>query len=690
MGSLLNSQFVKRLVGYSDILIALSIVSIVLIIIIPIPALLLDILFTFNITFALIILLLTMFTTDTLQLSVFPSLLLVATLFRLSLNVSSTRLILRDAAAGNIIDAFGDFVVGGNYVVGFVIFIIITVVQFVVITNGAGRVAEVAARFTLDAMPGKQMSIDADFNAGLIDESDARQKRHNLQQEADFYGSMDGASKFVKGDAVAGLIIVIINIVGGLAIGVIQEGLPIDEAIHVYTLLTVGDGLVSQIPSILISTAAGILITRSTNKRTLGQDLSGQLLGFPKVIAMTAGIVLVLGLIPGLPFLPFFIMALGSAGAAYLLNQDEKTKETAAHVSQQSEAQSRIEPENFHDLVSVDLLEMELGYNLLSLTESVAGGDILARVTAARRQFALEAGLVVQPIRIRDNLQLAPNKYVIKLKGNVLASGDLKTGYLLAMNPGLIDGEIEGIPTKEPTFGLDALWIEKDKKDEAEMAGYTVVDEATVLITHLTEVIRNHAHELLGRQEVKQLVETVKEKHPAVVEELIPSMLSVGDVQKVLQNLLREKIPIRDMITILEALADNAAAGKDIDFLTEMVRQSLSRTICSLFCSEDNKLSVLTFDPTLEQKIADSLQHSPQGVYPVLDPNITQRMLKKLVSHVEKVTMSGNQPIALVSPRIRLPLRRLLERSLPQMILLSFNEIVPGVEVEALGVVDSK
>lgn len=688
MVPLLDNKVFRQIMANIDMLIALAIVSIIIIIIVPIPAGLLDIFFTLSITFSLVILLLTMFTTETLQFSVFPSLLLVATLFRLSLNVSSTRLILRDAAAGEIINAFGNFVVGGNYVVGFVIFIIITVIQFVVITNGAGRVAEVSARFTLDAMPGKQMSIDADFNAGLIDENTARERRRYLQQEADFYGSMDGASKFVKGDAIAGLIIVLVNIVGGLAIGVVQEGYPIEQAVQVYTLLTVGDGLVTQIPAVLISTAAGILITRSTNQRTLGQELSGQLFAFPKVIAMAAGIVLLLGFVPGLPFIPFFVLAVGSGFAAYLLMQEEKQKAARSQPGEGVDRERSLEPENFHNLVSVDMLELELGYNLLQLTDKESEGDLLERITASRRQFALEAGLVVQPIRIRDNLQLNPNKYLIKLKGNVLAGGELQIGRLLAMNPGGVAEEIEGIATKEPTFGLDALWIEKSAKDDAEMAGYTVVDEVTVLITHLSEVIRNHAHELLGRQEVKLLIDNVKEKQPAVVEELIPGLLSVGEVQKVLQNLLKEKVPIRDMVTILETLADSAAGSKDIDYLTEMVRQSMSRTLCSLFSGDDQKLYVLTLDPEIEGKVADSLQQTPQGTYPVLDPGLTQRIFNSLVSQVDKMTMKGRQPILLVSPRIRLPLRRLLERSLSQIILLSFNEVIPGMEVEVLGVVN--
>lgn len=685
MGALSNNRIFRLLADNSDILIAFSIVAIIMIIIIPIPALALDILFTVNIAFSLVILLLTMFTTETLQLSVFPSLLLVATLFRLALNVSSTRLILRDGAAGEIISAFGNFVVGGDYIVGFIIFLIITLIQFLVITNGAGRVAEVAARFTLDAMPGKQMSIDADLNAGLIDEATARQRRASLQQEADFYGAMDGASKFVKGDAIAGLVIVIINIIGGLAMGVVKYGMPVEEAAQVYSLLTVGDGLVSQIPAILISTAAGIIITRSANKRTLSQDLSSQLLGFPKVIAMTAGILLILALTPGLPFFPFFVLAAGSGLASFVLIKDAREKQ--ARPMDEAEPRVQREPENFHNLVSVNLLELEIGYNLLQLTERDSGGDLLERITAARRQFALEMGLVVQPIRIRDNLQLSPNSYVIKLKGNVLASGTLQVGYFLAMNPGGVAEEVEGIPTKEPTFGLDALWISADKKDEAEMAGYTVVDEITVLITHLTEIIRNHAHELLGRQEVKLLIENVRENQPAVVEELIPNLLTVGEVQKVLQNLLREKVPIRDMVTILETLADFAPASKETDYLTEMTRQALARTICNLYTGEDNKLYVMTLAPDLEQIIADSLQPMLQGTYPVLEPALTQRIVNGVVSQAERMTLMGRQPIALVSPRIRLPLRRLLERSLPQVVLLSFNEIIPGIEVESLGVV---
>jgi len=641
--SILNNGWVRRALGYSDMLIALSIVAVVLIIIVPVPPFLLDILFALSISLSLIVFLLTMFTTETLQFSVFPALLLVATLFRLSLNISSTRLILQDASAGQIIAAFGNFVVGGNYVVGLVIFIIITVIQFVVITSGAGRVAEVSARFTLDAMPGKQMSIDADFNSGLIDEHTARERRQALQREADFYGAMDGASKFVKGDAIVSIVIVLVNILGGLAIGIVQKGLPVEEAVHIYTLLTIGDGLVSQIPALLISTAAGLLVTRSANSRSFGDDLSRQLLGFPRVIAMAAGIVLFLGLIPGLPFIPFFVLALGSGATAYLLHGEEKQRK--AHqkgLEEREAAQVSSHPDSFLSLIPVDALEVELGYGLLPLTEKREGGDLLERVTAARRVCALEMGLVVQPIRVRDNLQLPADSYCIRLKGNIIGSGTLKSGYCLAMDPGGAEEQIDGIPTREPAFGLPAFWISADKKEEAELAGYTVVDESTVLVTHLTETLKKHGHELLGRQETKALVDMVKTSRPAVVEELIPGLLGLGDIQKVLQNLLLERVPIRDMASILEALADHAGASKDADYLTEMVRQALARTICSFYLDHGGRLNVLTLAPVLEQEIYESLQPSPQGIYPVLSPDKTRQLFKSLSARSEEMTVRGD------------------------------------------------
>lgn len=688
MDWVLNHRFFHLLKNNRDMFISLAIVGMIFIIVVPIPAYLLDVLFTLSITLSLVVLLLTMFNTEPLQFSVFPSLLLVATLFRLSLNVSSTRLILRDATAGDIINAFGQVVVGGNYVVGFVIFVIITVIQFVVITNGAGRVAEVAARFTLDALPGKQMSIDADFNAGLIDEEIARNRRVDLQQEADFYGAMDGASKFVKGDAIAGVIIVLVNILGGFAIGVAQEGLSIDQAVQVYTLLTVGDGLVTQIPAILISTAAGILVTRSANEKNLGQDLTHQLLSFPKVILMASGITLLMGFVPGLPFLPFFILSIASGAAAFLLMREATREIVEPEAALVQEPSRSFEAEDFLRTVSVDLLEIELGYNLLKMTEEESEeGDLLERITAARRQIASELGLLVQPIRVRDNLQLPPNHYEIKLKDNTLACGELMMGHLLAMNPGGVAEEMEGIATVEPTFGLEAIWLNEEAKDEAEMAGYTVVEPATVLITHLSSVIKNHAYELLGRQEVKLLVDHVQKEYPAVVEEVIPQQLTIGEVQKVLQNLLREKIPIRDMVTILETLADQAPQNKEIDYLTESVRQSLSRTLCRMCADENEKIHAVTIDPDLEQNIVSSLHETGQGTYPMLDPEMTQEIIQRLAGEIEKAGLEGKQPTALVTPRIRLPMRRLVERALPHMILLSFNEVAPGYEVEVAGTV---
>lgn len=679
-----------NILKYADMIVALAVIAIVMIIIIPVPPRLLDILIVFSITFALITMLMTLFTTETLQFSVFPSLLLVVTLFRLALNISSTRLILSEGMAGDVIAAFGNFVAGSNYVVGLVIFIIITVIQFVVITNGAGRVAEVAARFTLDAMPGKQMSIDADFNAGLIDEDTARSRRTKIQAEADFYGAMDGASKFVRGDAIAGIVIVLINILGGFAIGMMQMGMSAQQAIQTYILLTVGDGLVTQIPALLVSTAAGMLVTRSASEGSFGQDLSKQVLAFPRVMVLTSGILFLLGAVPGIPFLPFFLLSGATGFAAYTLFDEQKRE-----VGQQLDASSRREeprpapPENVLSLLAVEPLEIEIGYNLISLTDSGQGGDLLDRITASRRQCALELGIVVQPIRIRDNLQLPPSTYIFKLKGNEIARGELRAGHFLAMNP--LDGDggepLEGIPTREPTFGLPAVWVPQEKKDMAEMMGYTVVDVTTVLITHLTETIKAYAHELLGRQEVKALIDLVKEKQPAVIEELLPELLTVGEIQKVLQHLLRERVPIRDLVSIFETLADHARSSREADLLTEYVRQALSRTICNQYTDREGKLHVITLEPRLEQKIAESVQVSAQGSYPVMDPQLTQRIFSLLATLADQETMQGRQPLVLTSTRIRLPFKRLTERFLPSLVVLSFNEIVPGVEVESVGMV---
>lgn len=672
----------------ADMFVAAAVVAIVMIIIIPISPTLLDILLTFSITFSLIILLLTLFTTETLQFAVFPSLLLVVTLFRLALNISSTRLILSQGMAGNVIAAFGSFVAGSNYVVGLIIFVIITVIQFVVITSGAGRVAEVAARFTLDAMPGKQMSIDADFNAGLIDEETARSRRKQLQLEADFYGAMDGASKFVRGDAIAGIVIVLVNILAGFAIGMLQRGLSLEQAIQTYILLTVGDGLVSQIPALLVSTASGMLVTRSASEGSFGQDLSRQLFGFPRVMMLTSVILFMLGIVPQIPFLPFFVLSAATGFAAYTLHDEQKREQEKKKKAALRQDERPAPPENVLSLLAVEPLEIEIGYSLIPLTDSSQGGDLLERITSSRRQCALELGIVVQPIRIRDNLQLSPGTYIFKLKGNEIARGELRPGYYLAMNP--LDGdhplEQEGYPTREPTFGLPAVWISAERKEAAEIAGYTVVDVTTVMITHLTETIKTYAHELLGRQEVKALVDLVKEKQPAVIEELLPELLSLGEIQKVMQNLLRERVPVRDLVTIFETLADHARATREIDLLTEYVRQALSRTICNQYVA-DGKLRVISLDPRLEQKIADAVQVTVNGSYPVMDPQTTQRVIAQFSVMAEQELVQGRQPVALTTSRIRLPFRRLTERFLPNMAVLSYNEIVPGVDVESVGMV---
>ncbi len=671
-----------------DIIIAIVFVIVIAIIIIPIRPLMLDILLVVNISFALVIILVTLFTTEILRLATFPSVLLVATLFRLALNISSTRLILNEARAGEVIQAFGQFVVGGNYVVGFIIFTIITVVQFVVITNGAGRIAEVAARFTLDAMPGKQMSVDADFNAGLIDENEARDRRKTLQREADFFGAMDGASKFVRGDAIAGVVIVLINILGGLTIGMVQHNLDFATAAQTYTILTVGDGLVAQIPALLVSSSAALLVTRSTAEESFGIELASQFFSFPRVMAIVALILGTMGLVPGLPFLPFLLLSAACGLAAYMLYREERmVRERKQEEELVEEEAVSAEEEDLRTIMKTDLLEIEIGYNLVSLTEKGDNGDLLQRISTARRRLSSDLGIIIRPIRIRDNLQLPPNTYVIKLKGNELAQGELRPGYLLALNPeGVTPEELGGIPTVEPTFNLPAVWISPAQKDEAELKGCTVVDVATVLITHITEVIRSHAFELLGRQEVKEMVEMVRESRPAVVEELIPDLMGIGEVQKILQNLLRENIPLQDLPTILETLADYAITTKDADVLTEYVRQSLARTISGQHSENGRKLQVITLDPALEKRVADSLQQTVHGTFPVMEPEVSQRILQGTANLVEKLRGKGISPVVLTSPRIRMPFRRLMERYLPDLPVLSLSEILPQVDVQSVGV----
>lgn len=676
----------KNIKANIDVLIAFVIILIVLMIIIPLPTWLLDIFLALNMSISLVILLLTMFTTDVLEFSVFPTLLLITTLFRLGLNISSTRLILGQGQAGEIIAAFGNFVVGGNYVVGFILFIIIVVIQFVVITNGAGRVAEVAARFTLDAMPGKQMSIDADLNAGIITEEEAKQRRKKLQQEADFYGAMDGASKFVKGDAIAGVVIVLINIIGGVLIGSIFGGLSALDALKKYALLTVGDGLVSQIPALLISTASGIIVTRSAGDSTLGKELAGQFTSYPKVLGIASAILAILGLIPSLPNLLFISLSAACGFSSYVLTKDNK-KEINLETKVEEIKHEKREPENVMQYLNVEPLEIEIGYGLIPLADVSSGGDLLDRIAGVRRQLALEMGIIVQPIRIRDNLQLATNEYTIKIKGTVVGKGEILVNHYLAIDV-LGDGiPIEGIKTVDPTFGLPAVWIPDNKKEEAEILGITVVDPTTVLVTHLTEIIKKHAHELLGRQEVKMIIDNIKENYSAVVEELIPGLLSIGEVQKVLQNLLKERVPIRDLVTILETLADNAVNTRDIELLTEYARISLGRTICKNLIDENNTIRLLTLHPSLEQLISDNIQKSFQGSYPALDPDTTRRIFEAIQRLIEISDFYNGQPVVLCSPKIRPAFRRMTELVFPNLFVLSMNEIPADVQIESLGMV---
>lgn len=674
-----------------DIFAGFAILGIVLMIIIPLPPFALDILLSVNISLSVLILLLTLFSTNILQLSMFPTILLVTTLFRLGLNISSTRLILGQGYAGSVIESFGSFVVGGNYVVGVIIFLIIMIVQFVVITNGSGRVSEVSARFTLDAMPGKQMSIDADLGAGIIDEKTARKKRSELQQEVDFYGAMDGASKFVKGDAIAGIIVTIINVIGGIIIGVVMMNMSFGEAVQNFIRLTIGDGLVSQISALLISVSAGILVTKSSSEKNFGNLLGKQLTSAPVTIGMTGAVLLVLGFLPGLPKLSFFTLGAGALATSFLLNKEEKEKneELEAVQNDVEEAKPSLEmAEDVSSLINVEPIEVEIGYGLIPLADEANGGDLLQRIVSIRRQCAIDMGILVQPIRIRDNLQLNPNQYSIKIKGNVVATYDLMPTMLLCMNPMGGEIDIDGIRVKEPTFGLDALWINSDKAEEAELYGLTVVDPTTILVTHLLEIIKSKAHELIGRQEVKLIIDSAKERYSAVVDELIPDLMTLGEVQKVLQNLLREKISIKDRVTILETLADNARNTKDIELLTEYVRMAMSRSICAGLVDETNSITVATLSLEVENIIGNSLQRSINGTYPAIDPDTTNKIFSSIQNTVESIHFNNNRTILLVSPKIRAPFRKLVDMVFPNITVLSLNEIPSDVQIKAQGIVN--
>jgi flagellar biosynthesis protein FlhA len=692
-----QSQFASRfslVTKNADVMMGVAAMGILVVMIIPIPTILLDLLLSFNITFALIILLVGMYILKPLELSSFPAILLLTTLFRLSLNVASTRIILLQGhegigAAGKVINAFGEFVVGGNYFVGIIVFSILVVVNFMVITKGAGRIAEVAARFTLDAMPGKQMSIDADLNAGLIDEQEARERRERISQESEYYGAMDGANKFVRGDAIAGIIITLINIIAGFAIGVFQNGMSFSEAAQTYTILTVGDGLVSQIPALIISTSAGIIVSRAGNDSNLGLEISSQLLIQPKAIAVAGAILFAFGLIPGLPTIPFFVLAMISGGVAYLIFQTNKNKLEEERIRAEEQANKEPKPsERLRPLPPLDILSLEVGYGLIPLVDVDQDGELLERIKSIRRQIAQEIGIIVPSIHIQDNMQLKPGEYLIRLKGIEIARGELMLNYYLAMNPGTADKQIDGIATLEPTYGLEAFWIKEANREKAISSGYTVVDVATVLTTHMSDVIRRHSHELLGRQEAQKLLDNLKKTHPKVVEELVPNLLSLGGVVKVMQNLLVEQIPIRDLLTILESLADWAAMTKQLDILTEYVRQSLARTITSLYQTPDGQMSVVTLGQSVETEMAQAIQQTDQGSFLALDPSKAQQIMNEVVGQLEGFTALNLQPVILCSAHIRAHFKKMADRFVPNLVILSYDEILKTVQIRSIGTVE--
>ncbi len=672
----------------TDILMGIGVIAVVAMLIIPIPTFLLDFLLSISIMLGILTLLVVMFVPRSFDFSVFPSLLLVTTVFRLALNVSSTRLILLQGAGfeGKIIRTFGEFVVGGNYVVGVLIFIILTAVQFIVITKGATRTAEVAARFTLDAMPGKQMSIDSDLSNGVITEEEARKRRGEIRKEADFYGAMDGASKFVQGDVKVGIVIIIINIIGGFIIGMVMRGEPFEVALRTYTLLSIGDGLVAQIPSLLITTATGIIVTRAVSDENLGDDLANQLGQQPRALMITAGALGLSALIPGFPKLSVLMLAAGLGALGYVLNQTREERSEKARVEEKQAALKEHKPESVISLIQVDPLEVEIGYSLIPLVDPEQGGTLLDRITNIRRRSALEMGLIVPPIRIRDNMELESNSYSILIKGVEVGAGVLQVGRLMAMDSGEVVEKIEGAEFTEPVFGLKAIWIDPEVRGTAEQRGYTVVDCPTIIATHLTEIIKRHADEILGRQEVQQLVDNIKNDYPAVINELISERkMSLGDIQKVLQNLLRERVSIRNMVTILETLASYAEFSKDTGLLTEYVRVALSRQICKEYADRTNTMSVITVDPEIENVLRSSIHDDPvEGRVLGLDPDTHAGIVKSFTDSYVKARNAGYTPVFLVSPHIRSVTFSLLQREVPDPIVLSYNEIVPSVKVNVI------
>jgi flagellar biosynthesis protein FlhA len=681
---------VGALLRHSDLLVVVAVVVVVLMMLVPLPAALIDLAITVNVTMALMILITTMYVPRALDFAAFPSLLLLTTLFRLGINVSVTRLVLLKGDAGNVIHAFGSFVVGGNILVGVVVFMILVIIQFVVITNGSGRVAEVAARFTLDAMPGKQMAIDADLNAGQITDEQARKRREEVSREADFYGAMDGASKFVKGDAMAGVLIVAINLLGGIGVGMLQQGRTFSDALHTFPILTIGDGLAAQLPALLISTAMGIIVTRSASDGDLGTDVTGQLVRQPRSLTIAGGAIAVMGLAPGLPHLPFLIVggAFVALGRAMAAHQRSESAQSEADERSALEAQQLAAPaDTAVGALAIDPLELTIGFGLVPLADKHAGGTLLARVGVIRRQIAGDLGMVISPVRVHDDVTLDSHEYAVKVRGTEVARFRIIPGHRLAMNPGDATPGIAGIPTVEPAFGLPAIWIDEGARAEAEALGYTVVDAESVIVTHLTETIRRHADELLTRQETRKLLDTLKEENAAAVDEVVPEKLGVGEIQRVLQALLREGVSIRDLGTILEAIGDRASMTRDPVILAEYARQALGRTITHGYLDEEKTLRAISLDPTLEQEIAESVTHTGEGEYLAMDPTRAQTLVTSLAGQVDAATGIGLRPVVLCSSRIRRHIRRLIEQALPQLPVVSYNEIVPGIRVETTGVV---
>lgn len=670
----------------TDILLAGGLILILALMLIPLPAMILDLLLTISITFAILILIVSLYVQSPLEISIFPGMLLVLTLFRLALNISSTRLILLEGYAGHVIDAFGNFVVGGNYVVGFIIFFILVIIQFVVIVKGSGRISEVAARFTLDAMPGKQMAIDADLNTGLITEAEARSRREAISREAEFYGAMDGASKFVKGDAVAGLMINGINILGGFIIGVAQRGMSFTDALQNYTILTIGDGLVSQVPALMISTAAGLVVTKSASGVAMDIQMKTQLFSNPRVLGTVSGAVFLFGLVPGMPMIPFALISVILGASTYMIN---KKKNEPQVIETPEEIVSEPKEEKVEQYLQVDPIEVEIGYGLISLVDENQGGNLFQKISSTRKYIALEYGVLIPPVRVRDNLQLNPNEYLIKIKGIIVSAYEIYTDRFLAMNPGSITEALNGIPTNDPAFGMSGFWISQQEKDRAELLGYTVVDAISVLSTHLQETLKKHFDKILSRQAVKQLLENLKKEYPAVIDDINPDVLPMGTIQKVLQSLLKEFVPIKDLVQILEALIDYSKVTKNIDVLVEYVRHSIGDTIAAIYRDPNGIIHAMALGGTLENFVTRALQNQKEAVQTLgLTPKMLNELNISLKNNLQNFRMLGYMPVIITSATIRPYFYRLINSSFPEVAVLSYTELPSDVEVEFIGKIE--